>query len=214
MTRAIGSTNQNMNRQERKFSTRPEMVGPMAGATDITIETRPMKRPRSLGATTVMSVVMSSGIMIAVPVACTMRPPRSTSKPGAVAAISVPAENNDMAVMNIERVGKRCSRKPVIGMTTAIVSMNAVVSHCAADSEMCRSSTRCGMATPMIVSLRKTTKVAPSSSQMTLVSRAPCSGWAARMAASSAAAAGESARAASAAAAVEAESARPADGAG
>ena len=52
---------------------RPEIVGPIAGATDITIETRPMNRPRSDGATSVMSVVMSSGIMIAVPVACTTR---------------------------------------------------------------------------------------------------------------------------------------------
>ena len=48
---------------------RPEIVGPMAGATEITVDTRPMKRPRSAGATRVISVVMSSGIMMAVPLA-------------------------------------------------------------------------------------------------------------------------------------------------
>ena len=61
---------------------RPEIVGPIAGATEITVDTRPMKRPRSAGATSVMSVVMSSGIMIAVPLACTTRASRRTSKPG------------------------------------------------------------------------------------------------------------------------------------
>ena len=45
--------------------------------------------------------------------------------------------NSVIAVMKIGRVWKRCSRKPVIGMTTAMVSMNAVVSHWAADAEMC-----------------------------------------------------------------------------
>ena len=129
MTSAIGSTSQNMYRHDRKLRIRPEIVGPIAGATDMTIETRPMNRPRSDGATSVMRVVMSSGIMMAVPVACTTRASSSTSKPGASAASSVPAENRLIAVMNTGRVAMRCSRKPVIGITTAIVSMNAVVSH-------------------------------------------------------------------------------------
>ena len=193
MTSAIGSTSQNMYRHDRKLRIRPEIVGPIAGATDITIDTRPMNRPRSLGATSVMRVVMSSGIMMAVPEACTTRASSSTSKPGASAASRVPAENRLIAMMKIGRVAMRCSRKPVIGMTTAMVSMNAVVSHWACESVMPRSVTRCGIATPMIVSLRKTTKVAPSSSQMTRLLRAPWSGWWATTAASCAAAsAGES----------------------
>jgi hypothetical protein len=51
-------------------------------------------------------------------------------------------------------------------MTTAIVSMKAVVSHCAATAVMPRSSIRCGIATPIVVSLRIATKAAPRSSQM------------------------------------------------
>ena len=55
----------------------PETAGPMAGATDMTIEMRPMIRPRSLIGTSVSTVVMSSGIMIAVPLAWTTRPTTS-----------------------------------------------------------------------------------------------------------------------------------------
>ena len=43
-----------------------------------------------------------------------------------------------------------------MGITTAIVSMNAVVSHCAALAVMFRSAMRRGRATPMIVSFRMT----------------------------------------------------------
>ena len=74
--------------------------------------------------------------------------------------MSVPAENRPIAATNIVRVVKRRSRKPVIGMTTAIVSMNAVVSHCAASAVMPRSMMRCGIATPIVVSLRIATKAA------------------------------------------------------
>lgn len=74
-------------------------------------------------------MVMSSGIMIAVPDACTTRAPRSQPKPGANAARAVPTLNSDIASRNAPRVPRRWSRKPVAGMTTAIVSMKAVVSH-------------------------------------------------------------------------------------
>ena len=46
---------------------KPPMVGPRAGATDMTMEILPIVRPRDSGDTRFMTVVMSSGIMIAVP---------------------------------------------------------------------------------------------------------------------------------------------------
>ena len=107
----------------------PEMVGPMAGATEMTIEMLPIVRPRVAAGTSVITVVISSGIMIAVPEAWTTRPSSSTPKPGAIAEMAVPRLNRLIAVMKTGRVLKRCSRKPVIGMTTAIVSMKPVVSH-------------------------------------------------------------------------------------
>ena len=89
--------------------------------------------------------------------------------------MSVPVEKRLIAAMKIGRVANRCSRKPVMGITTAIVSMNAVVSHCACSMVMPRSVTRWGIATPMIVSLRMTTNEAARRSQMTRELRAPCS---------------------------------------
>ena len=164
---AIGSTRMNIQRQSSTLRIRPEMVGPIAGATEMTMEMLPMVLPRAAGGTRVITVVISSGIMIAVPMACTTRPTISTSKPGAMAAISVPVLNRVIAARNTGRVLKRCSRKPVMGITTAMVSMNAVVSHWAAPAVMSRSFIRCGSATPMMVSLRITTNAETSSSEMT-----------------------------------------------
>ena len=72
---------------------RPEIVGPIAGATEMTIETLPIVRPRFAAGTSVIRVVISSGSMMAVPDAWITRATRSTGKPGASAAVSVPSEN-------------------------------------------------------------------------------------------------------------------------
>lgn len=134
----------------------------MAGATAMTIVIVPIIWPRRSSGTRLITVVISSGTISAVPEACTMRATSSTSKPGASAAISVPVLNADIAAMNSVRVWKLCcSRKPEIGITVAIVSRNAVVSHRAVVAGMPRSRMRCGSATPMIVSLRITTNAAP-----------------------------------------------------
>ena len=55
----------------------------------------------------------------------------------------------------------------MIGMTTAIVSMKAVVSHCAAVAVMLRSFMRRGRATPIMVSFKMTTKAETRSSRIT-----------------------------------------------
>jgi hypothetical protein len=57
-------------------------------------------------------------------------------------------------------------------MTTAMVSMNAVVSHCTVRAEISRSTISRGSATLMIVSLRITTNAATSRIAMTWRSRA------------------------------------------
>ena len=90
-----------------------------------------------------------------------------------MSATKVPAEKSPIAVAYIVRVEKRLRRNPVVGMTTAIVSMNAVVSHCASTAVIPRSPMRWGIATPIVVSLRIATKAAASSSQMTRFSFAP-----------------------------------------
>ena len=64
-----------------------------------------------------------------------MRAASSTGDP-----MRVPALNGVIAAIKTGRVLNRCRRKPVNGMTTAIVSVKAVVSHCAADAVMVRFS--------------------------------------------------------------------------
>src|SRR4051794_40465323 len=119
----------------------------MAGATDMTIEMLPIILPRFCGGTSVITVVISSGIMIAVPEAWTTRAATSIQILGDSAASAVPVVNSVIASRNIGRVLKRCSRNPVIGMTTAMVRRNAVVSHCAALASTASASISFGIAT-------------------------------------------------------------------
>ena len=62
-------------------------------------------------------------------------------------------------------------RKPVIGMTTDIVSRNPAVSHCPTLAETCRSAISTGSATLMIVSFRMTTNADTSSTVITVRDR-------------------------------------------
>ena len=87
----------NIQRQERYCRTTPETAGPSAGATDIASVTLPITRPRSCSGTTVISVVISSGIITAVPPAWTTRAASSTGNVGATAASSVPAQKTAIA---------------------------------------------------------------------------------------------------------------------
>ena len=62
----------------------------------------PIVLPRVSGGTSVMTVVINSGIMIAVPDAWITRATTSSSRPGAIAAASVPSENSDIARMKTD----------------------------------------------------------------------------------------------------------------
>src|SRR5690606_1725852 len=123
----------------------------------------PITRPRSRAGTTVIRVVMSSGIITAVPDAWMIRAASNTGKAGATTASAVPMLNTVMAVANAVRVVTRWRNQPVTGITEAIVSMNAVESDCAATSSICSPSISWGIAFIMIVSLRMTTKAAATS---------------------------------------------------
>ena len=167
MAAAMGNTMPNIQRQLANSRIRPDAVGPSAGAADIARVTVPMTRPRSSGATTVIIVVISSGIMTAVPTAWTIRPRRSTQNAGANAAMRVPRQNTDMARPKACRVVTLCRNQPVTGMTTAMVSMNAVESHWAAVTSTENSRIRLGRALNMTVSFRITTNAAATSQRST-----------------------------------------------
>jgi hypothetical protein len=119
-----------MKRHEKCSRIRPETVGPMAGATEMAMLTLPMTAPRRAKGTRVRMVVISRGSMIAVPPAWMTLASRRIPKPGATAARAVPPEKRPMASRNTARVDRRCRMKPVVGITTAMVSMNPVDSHC------------------------------------------------------------------------------------
>lgn len=163
---AIGRTVKNSQRHERCSRITPPTAGPDAGATEITMEISPITRPRRDSGTTLSTVVISSGIMIAVPTACTTRPVSSRPNVGARPAIAVPAVNVPMARMNTARSDMRFSSQPVNGMTTAMVSMNPVVSHCAVAAVTVNSAMSRGSATDMMVSFRITTNAAETSRAM------------------------------------------------
>lgn len=163
----MGRTMPKSQRQPRESSTMPDIVGPIAGAREMTRPTRPIIRPRECGGTTFIIVVMSSGIMMPVPPAWTTRPTRSIPNPGASRQMSVPALKRIIAVRKICRVVNRCSRKPVVGMTTAIVSMKALVSHCPSSGGMWSERLSSGIAIAIVVSLRIATNAATRSSQIT-----------------------------------------------
>ena len=122
-TAISGRTSQNSQCHVKRLRTNPDTVGPSAGATDITTEMTPMIEPRRLAGTTVMATVMSSGMISAVPVAWTMRPTSRAVKVGAHAATTVPTRKLVTAARNTCFVVKRCRIQPVVGMTTAMVSM-------------------------------------------------------------------------------------------
>src|SRR4051812_37850114 len=62
-------------------------------------------------------------------------------------------------------------RKPVIGMTTDIVSRKPAVSHCPTAADTCRSVISTGNATLMIVSFRMTTNADTSRTTITVRER-------------------------------------------
>src|SRR3954452_6904883 len=171
---AIGRTSPNIQRQERYSRIRPETAGPIAGATDIASVTLPITRPRSCSGTTDMRVVISSGIITAMPDAWITRARTITQSidDGARAASRVPVQNTPMASPNACRVVTRWRNQPVTGMTTAMVSRKEVVNHWEARSVTPNSSCRRGRALTMMVSLRITMNVAATSQRSTAMSLA------------------------------------------
>lgn len=121
--------------QDSALTITPETVGPMAGPTEMTIELRPMTIPRCRSGTRVSVVVMSNGNTIAVPTAWRRRASRRTANVGATTANRRPMIKLVSANTNRPRSGKRRRRKPLVGMTTPMVSRNPVVSHCPAAAD-------------------------------------------------------------------------------
>ena len=70
--------------------TRPETLGPMAGANAMTMPKIPIAEPRRSTGKVSMSTVMTIGIRMPAPAACRRRPMSSTAKSGAMPAMRLP----------------------------------------------------------------------------------------------------------------------------
>ena len=77
-------------RQPNESITRPATLGPMAGANAMTMPKMPMAEPRRSGGNVSMSTVMTIGMRMPAPAACSKRPTSSTAKFGAMPASRLP----------------------------------------------------------------------------------------------------------------------------
>ena len=112
----------------------PATVGPMAGANAITMLNSPMAVPRFSTGNVSMRTVMTMGMRMPAPAACTRRPSSSTGKLGPQPANRLPHVNMAMDARNRPRVEKRSVRKAVMGIMMAFTSVNPVVSHWAVEA--------------------------------------------------------------------------------
>lgn len=109
-----------------------------------------------------MVTTIIRGSTTAVPAPWKSRPSSRTPNHGASAASRVPSRNAATATMKTGRVENRSSIQPVVGMTTAIVSMKPVSSHWAVAAETWNSPMIAGRATATVVSLSIITKAVDS----------------------------------------------------
>lgn len=85
--------------------------------------------PRRCAGISLITVVITSGIITAVPEAWTTRPTSSVGKPGASAQTSVPAPNSVIEARNTWRDVNRCSRNPLVSHCTVVaVTSRATIS--------------------------------------------------------------------------------------
>ena len=118
--------------------------------------------------TGVVGTVIKVGIINAVPAAWKTRPTSKMPKAGASAAKTVPARNTPAEARKIWRVVNLSMRKPVVGMTTPMVSRKPVSNHWAEVAGMSKSAMMAGNATERAVSFRIIT-IAPRTRMVRLI---------------------------------------------
>ena len=107
----------------------PAAVGPIAGPKAMTMPNSPMAVPCLSTGNVHMSTVMTSGMRIPAPAACTRRPISSTAKLGPQPASALPTVNTPMDTRNSRRVVNRSVRNAVMGIMMAFTRVKPVVSH-------------------------------------------------------------------------------------
>ena len=118
----MGTLTMKIQCQLRYFSSRPPMIGPLAGATAAGTTMMPAAFERSSGGNARQSVEKATGESMPPPTPCRMRKAMSDSMLQASAQSSEAAENTASANMKTFFVPKRSPAQPLIGMKTARLS--------------------------------------------------------------------------------------------
>ncbi len=164
----IGSIITNSTRQDQWSTMKPDRVGPIAGAKEITRPKVPIAVPRRWIGKIAKRIVCISGMIMPPLAACTTRPTRSTAYTGATAQMSVPSAKMPIAAKNIVRVENFWIRNAVAGIMIPLTSMNSVVTHWAAFAVMPKSAMNAGSAVFSSVWFRMMTKAPASSTAITM----------------------------------------------
>ena len=83
---------------------KPAALGPKAGAKAITMPNSPLAKPRLSGGKVSMMTVMTMGMRMPAPAACSRRPHKSTKKLGPQPARALPPAKMSMDTMKSPRV--------------------------------------------------------------------------------------------------------------
>ena len=150
----------------------PATVGPMAGPNAMTMPNRPMAVPRLSTGNVHMSTVITRGMRMPAPAACTSRPSSSTTKLGPQPARKLPNVKITMDTRKSRLVVKRSVKKAVMGIMMAFTSVKPVVSHCAMEASTLISVMTDGSAGATTVWFRTVTNVPnTSTASMTICLR-------------------------------------------
>ena len=137
----------------------PATVGPMAGPNAMTMPNRPMAVPRLSTGNVHMSTVITSGMRMPAPAACTRRPSSSTAKLGPQPASALLAVKMAMDTRKSRLVVKRSVKNAVMGIMMALTRVNPVVSHCAVEASTLISAMTDGSAGATTVWFKTVTNV-------------------------------------------------------
>ena len=106
-----------------------------------------------------MSTVITSGMRMPAPAACTRRPSSSTAKLGPQPASALPAVKMTRGTRKSRFVVKRSVRNAVMGIMMALTRVKPVVSHCAVEASTLISAMTDGRAGATTVWFRTVTNV-------------------------------------------------------
>ena len=167
----IGMAMTKMARHGKTLDTAPPTVGPMAGATVITSEPTPMRRPTLLRGDCSRMMFIISGVATPEPMPWITRASRMTGKVWPTIMIAEPVTARTTAAMNRDFSRKRRFRNDDSGIVAATTSRYTVVIHCTVAVFTPNSVMSSGNSTVITVSVRMPMNASEPTATMTPIRR-------------------------------------------